>query len=328
MPLPPALAHSVEHELARFSTDELTRAAADLTRIYHAYRIANAFPTDAHRAAYLAVRLPATFAVLQRVFEEIVRLAPELRINSLLDLGAGPGTALWAAAQAFPQLTHAIAVERDAELVALAKRLAANAEQPALAAANFRQHDVLRDWQPVTADLVVLSYALGELREADQLTTVQRGWESARQLLVVVEPGTPRGFRNLLATREAVGNAGAWLLAPCPRAEPHPCPMAERAGHTDEWCHFAARVERTSLHRRLKHAELGHEDEKFCYFVALREQLTPAPARIVRHPQHHSGHTKLTLCTPDTIEARTISRRNPPQYRAAGKAAWGDAWIE
>jgi hypothetical protein len=32
-----------------------------------------------------------------------------------------------------------------------------------------------------------------------------------------------------------------------------------------EWRHFATRFERSSLHRCIKNAELGHEDEKYSY---------------------------------------------------------------
>jgi ribosomal protein RSM22 (predicted rRNA methylase) len=52
--------------------------------------------------------------------------------------------------------------------------------------------------------------------------------------------------------------------------------------------------------------------------------LAPASARIVRHPQKHSGHVRLTLCTPQGIETRTVTKSQKDQYRSARKAEWGD----
>jgi len=56
-----------------------------------------------------------------------------------------------------------------------------------------------------------------------------------------------------------------------------------------DWCHMAARVERTSLHRRLKGAELPYEDEKFSYVIATRTPVDRAAARIIRRPDVQKG---------------------------------------
>jgi ribosomal protein RSM22 (predicted rRNA methylase) len=94
-----------------------------------------------------------------------------------------------------------------------------------------------------------------------------------------------------------------------------------------DWCHFAERIERSSLHRRLKQGALGYEDEKFSYLIVAKEPHSLPNARIVRHPQHHSGHTGLTLCTSKgSLEAMTVSRRTPELYKRVRKAEWGDSW--
>ena len=50
-------------------------------------------------AAYNIMRMPATFAVAFRVLRELRICRPEISPSSLLDFGAGPGTAIWAAQQ-------------------------------------------------------------------------------------------------------------------------------------------------------------------------------------------------------------------------------------
>src|SRR5579871_1319900 len=101
----------------------LAKAVAELTKHYRSGASSPAFRTLAHRLAYLAVRLPATYACALRVFSEFHRLAPEMEISSLLDLGAGPGTASFAASEIFPSLRRSTMVEADAAFIEIGKRL-------------------------------------------------------------------------------------------------------------------------------------------------------------------------------------------------------------
>lgn len=93
-----------------------------------------------------------------------------------------------------------------------------------------------------------------------------------------------------------------------------------------DWCHFAQRVERTSLHRRLKQGTLGYEDEKFSYLVVAKSSALTPSARIVRHPLIRSGHIQLTLCTPQGLQRQTIRRSQGELYRRARQAEWGGGW--
>ena len=90
------------------------------------------------------------------------------------------------------------------------------------------------------------------------------------------------------------------------------------------WCHFAERLERTSEHRQAKLAALGYEDEKYSYVIFAREPIALPGARILRHPQKHSGHVELELCTPHGLTRETVSKRHRSRYKTARKAGWGD----
>jgi ribosomal protein RSM22 (predicted rRNA methylase) len=316
------LKKAIEAELTSFQPTTLARASAELTRRYKSAEGAAPLVNDpALRAAYLAARLPATFAAVGRVLEEIRRLAPQVEINSLLDLGAGPGTALWAVAGAYPTLQRATLIESDSAWIDVGKRLAAHSAHAPVREAQWIRHDLRAGLDPPRHDLVMISYALGELPASAQQSLLQRAMQAATRFLVVIEPGTVRGFGVIHRVRSALIAAGTAILAPCPHREI--CPLAA-AG---DWCHFSQRVERTSLHRQIKSAELAYEDEKFSYIVAAKEGASPTGGgRIVRHPQKHGGHVQFTLCTAGGIEQRTVSRSDKEKYKLARKAMWGDLW--
>jgi ribosomal protein RSM22 (predicted rRNA methylase) len=322
MHLPPELSEAIERETGNTDRARIAQAVAQLTQKYKIEDFSSPIiQTPAQRAAYLAVRVPATFAANVRVFSEIRRLAQEAEITSILDLGAGPGTALYAATQVFPSLTRATAVEADRTLIELGKRLGAQSSHAAVRETDWLQHDLKSGLRCSPYDLVVLSYSLGELPFIAAQKVLRQAWNAANEFLVIVEPGTTRGSTIVDLARASLIAAGVRILAPCPHSAE--CPMSI-AG---DWCHFSQRVERTSTHRQLKGGTLGYEDEKFSYVVAARGACSPAQSRIVRHPLKLSGHVQLALCTHDgRLAGRAIGKSQKEKYKAARKAEWGDSW--
>lgn len=266
--------------------------------------------------AYLATRVPATFAATRRVLSELGSLRPGWAPKSILDLGAGPGTATWAAVAVFSSIEHAELVEREPDMAALGVRLARGGLADLLADAAW----TIGDAAEVTArrsDLVVAAYVLGELGHDRELSALQRWWGLTRGELVLIEPGTPAGFERLRAARSALISWGAQVTAPCPHDDR--CPMAGT-----DWCHFAVRLERSSLHRELKRARLGYEDEKYSYLAVSASRPSVPVARLVRAPRSHKGHVRLFLCEAGGLGERVISRSDGEIYRRARAACWGD----
>ena len=134
-----------------------------------------------------------------------------------------------------------------------------------------------------------------------------------------IEPGTPAGFARIRELRGELLGQGARMIAPCPAETP--CPLS-----APDWCHFAGRVERSSLHRRVKDAGLNYEDEKFSYVALGREPAALARGRIIRRPEHRPGLVVLEICRASGTGAEQIPRRDRPAFRAARAAAWGDGW--
>ena len=282
---------------------------AEVERLSASYRgedRARAASTRAAVAAYLAYRAPATYAAAAAVFRQVALQRPDWRPRSLLDVGAGPGVAAWAAREAWPSLEELTLVEVEPEMVAAGREL--------LPDARWLTADVSTAQGP--ADLVVVSYVLGELADVAGAATLL--WERAADTIAFVEPGTPAGHRRILEARVAVIAAGGSTVAPCPHDLPCPLPA-------DDWCHFAVRLPRSKLHRRAKNVELGWEDEKYSYAVLSRAPVPKAVARIIRQPQVRSGHVLLVTSEPDGIHQRTVSRRQGAVYKKARAADWGDA---
>ena len=279
--------------------------------------------TDAERLAYAVVRLPATAAALDAVFDAVERHT-RVEPQTITDLGAGPGTVLWPAISRWPGIRRVTLLDRDPELLGLGVRLwkaaAPGPGPPPGLDLQVRTGDLAAADAPAAA-VVVLSYAVGELTEQRAGQAIERALALTSGALVVVEPGTPAGFARIRAVRDRLRAAGATLAAPCPHDDA--CPMAGA-----DWCHFAVRLDRSRAHRQSKHAALGWEDEKFAYVVAVRDAAllrARAEARVIRRPRKETGHVRLALCTAGGLIEAVVTRR-APNYRAARDASWGDAW--
>jgi ribosomal protein RSM22 (predicted rRNA methylase) len=275
--------------------------------------------SDHHRLAYLAARMPATFAVVKRVLEECKKRVPSFSPKTLCDIGSGPGTAAWASINIFPEITKIFLYEKDPQWQHIGKLLMDHSQHPALNHAVWNQTDLMHENTFISNDLSILSYVIGELPMDAMTQLILQAWNSTSHMLVIIEPGTPHGFDRIKLVRDQLIKLGAFLVAPCPHH--NICPME----HGD-WCHFAERLERTPLHMAVKDATLGYEDEKFSFVAASKAPIELPYARILRHPQHHSGHIDFFLCGKEGLEKRTLSRRHKDLYKKAKKLEWGNAF--
>lgn len=254
------------------------------------------------RIAYLAVRMPATFQAIYDVFEKI-----PFTVKTILDVGAGPGTVGFVA-KSFWENVEITAIEKDPFFLEIAQELDAPAK--------FIAKDV-QDLQSFeTHDFVCFGYSFGEILEEKTLT---KCWDAAKKGLAIIEPGTPKGYQNILKARDVLLANGGHLLAPCPHS--FTCPLKDK-----DWCHFSARVERDFFHKYIKNATLPFEDEKYSYVIFTKENLNqPASARILRAPQKKSGHVRLFLCCPDgAAREEIISKKHKELYKQARKSEWGN----
>lgn len=329
--LPASLRAGLLAESGAASEERLAQSVGKLIEAYRSGRPASApilaSPVDV--AAYAAYRMPATFAAVRTALEQVRTAYPSFSPVSQLDVGGGTGAAAWAAADTFPSLDRITVLDQVGEALDLGRRLAAGSLPPV----DWRRWQAGDTGELPAADLVTVSYVLGELPADAQADLLDRARRAAG-LLLVIEPGTPAGYERVLRARTTLLEHGMTTVAPCPHQDA--CPLTESRG---DWCHFAARVNRSALHRRLKNAQLGHEDEKFS-FVALARSPSPLPpgsppaglvvpaGRVLRHPQFRKGMVTMQLCREDgTAGAAIVSKKNGDLYRTARDVSWGDAWF-
>ncbi len=286
-------------------------------RLSRHYRAGGASNQSIDLGAYLAARLPATYAAVARVLAELKSRRPDFAPASLLDAGSGPGTASWAATALWPEIADIAFLDNHRGFLDLAQRLAAASGHAGLAGARAIAGDLERPATAGPADLVIAAYALAELPEARVGAAAAALWRASGHVLAIVEPGTPQGYGRILAARAALAAAGAHLLAPCPHAGP--CPLAG-----PDWCHFSVRLPRSRAHLHAKAARVPFEDEKFAYLIAARTPAGTTAARILAPPRRNKTGIALKLCTPAGLERRTIASRDRDAYKRVRKLDWGD----
>lgn len=256
--------------------------------------------------AYVASRMPAVYSACHRVLKEVRRRLPDFSPASVLDFGAGPGSAIWAMREVWPKsLERVNLVEPSKDMQRAAQSLLRDLKGLPIIHSydNIQALSHNLDKCEREHDLVISSYALGEIPSlSDRITIIRQLWDLTRDVLVLLEPGTPHGSKIIRQMRSYIlwmakrkcrkskksnevasdeksivvdvgaSRNDAFVVAPC--SHDGQCPL-ENSG---KYCHFVQRIERTSsqrLYKRSKGEPLrGFEDEKFC-FVALKRGNRP-----------------------------------------------------
>src|SRR5829696_2218468 len=315
--LPAELKAALDAKLRGFSRNDAAGRAASISKTYRDGGGSDAIRSEADALAYALARMPATYAAVTASLNALVEIRPDFAPKNLLDVGAGPGTATWAAAEAFPSLQGFALLDANDALRALALDLFSD---------SFRLRDVSYErgearaalTRADAADLVVASYMIGEISNAEQRALAELMWQKTRDTLLVIEPGTPAGYARIIALRERLIEMGAHVAAPCPHDGK--CPL-----QTPDWCHFTQRLQRSRAHMQVKGAEVPFEDERFAYVALTRAAVAQRPARVLAQPIVSKIEVTAKLCTTDGLAFRKVPRRAKADYAVARRWRWGDA---
>ena len=318
--LPAELRAALEAKLEGLPLQDVSKRAAAISKAYREGGDSGAIASEADALAYALARMPATYAAVSASLNALQDIRPDFAPQSLLDVGAGPGTASWAAAEAFPTLASFAMLDANPALRTLALEFATGSSR--LDLANYQlglAHALLTN--AAETDLVIASYLVGELGETERRDLVDAMWAKTRDTLLIIEPGTPAGYARIIAGRAQLIAACAHVAAPCPHDAN--CPL-----QSPDWCHFAQRLPRSRAHMQMKGAEVPFEDEKFSYVVLTRAPLAQLRSRVLAPPISGKADITAKLCTPDGLALVKVARRDKAAFARARRWSWGDAVME
>ncbi|KFH64042.1 hypothetical protein MVEG_09867 [Podila verticillata NRRL 6337] len=283
--------------------------------------------------AYIAAMSPTTYSAVRNVLEEVNRRVPDLDPKTILDFGTGPGTAIWAANEVWQKPIHYTGVDTSMAMLETAEVILDSLSTSGEAIENVTFKPFMSHGPKAQKfDVVMSAFVLSELTTpALRRSTLEHLWNSTNDMLVLIDRGTPSGFKTLAEAREQIlgldadlfkpkpkyDNFGnilpeekptppepAHVLAPCPHDKI--CPMYASLAKNTQWCHFSQKVQRPDFLRKTKHSKENFEDAKYTY-VVLRKGSRPVPTAA---PQPVVAPTNLTEEAPS--KGGKHKRQPPP----------------
>ena len=122
--LPSELKAALARKADGLSRNDAAQRAGAISQAYRSGGGSGRIKKSEDALAYALARMPATYAAIAASLNALTEVAPDFTPQSLLDIGAGPGTATWAAAEAFTSLSAFTLLDANAALRDLAIGLA------------------------------------------------------------------------------------------------------------------------------------------------------------------------------------------------------------
>lgn len=320
--LPEQLESAIEAALRDLPPSQWTKAARSISRRYRAKRNGTASSLaqgTSEALGYAALILPAAYAQLYGAMMAVHARIPQWQPRSMLDIGSGPGTALWAAVEQWPLLQTLTAWEREAAFIHLGRRFATTSRKQTLCATRW-ERVIIGKHLPAhfpMYDLVVFGHVLNELPEAVRQEVVEVAWKHCSGVLLIVEPGTSTTFPIVKTMRERLRGLAAFTVAPC--VHDNECPLV------NDWCHFPQRLKRPRFQRQAKNASAGWEESKFSYVAMGRfPPECTAWGRLIHQPRVQKGFVELTISSQDGLVRPRVLKRDRAMYRESLLYEWGD----
>ncbi len=315
MRIPNLLESAIEQKLSGVKIPELKLYASKLSEkyMYQARTGDSLLNTELEALVYSIMRMSATYGAVYMALKHTLEQI-DSNIQSVLDVGAGTGAATWAISEIL-DVKEIQCLEREAVMQELGKELMYQNKK--LKDILWKYLDVVEDTLEEKADLVVASYILNEITSKNRENVINKLIDSSNHVVLVIEPGTPEGFKNIKEVQKIAIQNGLNIIAPCTFQEE--CQLSNK-----DWCHATVRIERTKIHRLLKNADLPYEDEKFSYIAISKVPCDNSGIRILRHPIIGKGKIILKVCHNGKIEEMVITKKEKELFKKVKKKVCGD----
>ena len=316
MQIPDLLENAIEKEIQGIKITELKELAQKLSNRYMNQKREGQtlLSKEKEALAYSIMRMPATFCAVTVALKNTLNIEESCEIETVLDIGAGTGAATWAINE-YINPKEITCLEREEAMRTVGQALMkCNSEMKKV---KWISEDITNSQYVKGADLIVASYIINELKQEERKNVIKKLLDLESKIILIIEPGTPEGFKNIKEIQKIALENGAFIIAPCTMQGI--CKLPE-----SDWCHSTVRVERNKIHKILKSGELPYEDEKFSYIAISKENLGTAESRILRHPMIETGKVTLKLCTNGNIEEKIITKKEKEKFKQAKKKKCGD----
>lgn len=320
MKLPNEILEKIESLANEFERKELANTFQEVSKKYCGEKQGESLVTQRKETvAYAIARMPATYGAVFSTVSQFLTMLSEKEIGqlaTLLDIGAGTGAASLAIDNQI-SLKEITCLEREDRMMALGKELFSISSQKEIREAIWKKRDVTNEEIAERADIVVVSYLLNEMSEENRFSFLEAIWRQTNQILILVDPGTPKDFQNMIKIKEFLVERGANVMAPCSCEKG--CPLPE-----EDWCHFLCRVERTRLQKSVKKADVAYEDEKFTYLVVTKQKWGKTKCRVIRPIIATGNWVEAKVCENGKIAKKIITKKDKEKYKMAKKLKVGD----
>ncbi len=324
--LPPQISESAARILSRSDARMLSVHAKELHERY----LQGANPLQPHIqkpadcVAYLALRFPATYAQIASALSQIKERIPAWQPKSVLELGCGPGSGIWAAKSIWQSITSAIGVDREQPFLTLAQEL--HYDSKMALQATWVKSDIVK-WvsseDTTKYDLIIIPNVLNELPEEERAFVIEKVSAKSSGLVVVIEPGTAVGYNIVREVAREVEKT-QHLVAP----------YVDNTFVESEtyWIHFSQRFQRPEFQRRIRQSMRDSslmasdwEDTKYSY-VAWGN--VPGEKAIwglcIGRIEKLKGFLTVPVLTREGVTNARVLKRHKAIYNEAKNIRWGD----
>jgi len=321
--LPPPIAKSISIIIARQNRAAwLARASALHTRYME--QAQDQQQVHVHdqldAVAYLGLRAAATYAQIFGALAAVGEMLPTWQPQTLLDIGSGPGPALWTLPALLPSLRQITCVDQNAHFLNVGKGIISEAEFPLTV--TWRQNDITQSsaQDKNTYDLVLIANVLNELNNSQREKLLEAAFQRCRGVLLVLEPGTPIGSGIVQAAAQQLAQVGT-LLAP----------YINHHFVAEHWLHFPQRFTRPDFARRIRQEmrtsplmASDWEEAKYSYVAVgkIPSEIQPW-GRVIGPFELMNGYLELPILTETQVLPLKVMKRHKPQYAFAKKVRWG-----
>lgn len=306
MILPEVVREKINEMFAGMNKTSLVSKREELTNKYKTNQAVNksVFDTKEDSLVYAISRMPATFAVLSTLLDDLVGQGKIENVSSIIDIGSGTGAGYFAIKEVFENAEISL-FERDKNMI--------NVFDEFEAGQVVKQFDLTCDEIDEKADLVMSSYVFSELNEEWRKFALKKMLDCAKNYVLLVDTGTPRTYENFMKLKNLVYDLGYTISAPC---------ESQKCGLINDYCQFYARVERSGLMKMAKNAELSYEDEKYFYLL-IEKQAKPqeisVERRVIRRPNIKTNFVELKLCTNAGVVSQNVTKKDKELFKKARK---------